>query len=217
MGSRTNPCRLALKNDPAAAFFLAVVASGLGLLAVVLAVGLQLEACHLCIFQRLVYFLVGVSYLVAFLAWERITLRLPALLCAGACSLWGICVAAQQSWLQWFPESGFSCSTIEPSLTERLIDWLGELSPTFFMATGFCGSKDLVILGLSLANWSFLILVGFLGASAWLILAGRIDSHRCEQTPKRETLSAETDYPCFGKKLAFRQIWHMLKKFLQSP
>jgi len=173
MGTLTSQRRPPLKNDPAAAFFLAVAASGLGLLAVMLAVGLQLEACHLCIFQRLVYFLVGVSYLVAFLAWERIALRLPALLCAGACSLWGICVAAQQSWLQWFPESGFSCSTIEPSLTERLIDWLGELSPTFFMATGFCGSKDLVVLGLSLANWSFLILAGFLCASAWLLFGGR--------------------------------------------
>jgi disulfide bond formation protein DsbB len=173
MGTLTSQRRPPLKNDPAAAFFLAVAASGLGLLAVMLAVGLQLEACHLCIFQRLVYFLVGVSYLVAFLAWERIALRLPALLCAGACSLWGICVAAQQSWLQWFPESGFSCSTIEPSLTERLIDWLGEVSPTFFMATGFCGSKDLVVLGLSLANWSFLILAGFLCASAWLLFGGR--------------------------------------------
>lgn len=169
MGSPTSRHRPALKNDPAAAFFLAVVASGLGLLAVVLAVALRLEACHLCIFQRLVYFLVGASFLVAFLVWERVALRLPALLCAGACSLWGICIAAQQSWLQWFPESGFSCSTIEPSLTERLIDWLSELSPTFFMATGFCGSKDLVILGLSLANWSFLILAGFLAASAWLL------------------------------------------------
>jgi disulfide bond formation protein DsbB len=173
MGTLTSQRRPPLKNDPAAAFFLAVAASGLGLLAVMLAVGLQLEACHLCIFQRLVYFLVGVSYLVAFLAWERIALRLPALLCAGACSLWGICVAAQHSWLQWFPESGFSCSTIEPSLTERLIDWLGEVSPTFFMATGFCGSKDLVVLGLSLANWSFLILAGFLCASAWLLFGGR--------------------------------------------
>ncbi len=173
MGILTSRRRPALKNDPAAAFFLAVAASGLGLLAVMLAVGLQLDACHLCIFQRLVYFLVGVSYLVAFLAWERIALRLPALLCAGACSLWGICVAAQQSWLQWFPESGFSCSTIEPSLTERLIDWLGEVSPTFFMATGFCGSKDLVVLGLSLANWSFLILAGFLCASAWLLFGAR--------------------------------------------
>ena len=161
------------KNDPASAFFLAIVATGLGLLAVVLAVSLRLEACHLCIFQRLVYFLVGVSFLTAFLLWERVALRLPALLSAGACSLWGICVAAQQSWLQWFPESGFSCSTNEPSFTERLIDWLGELSPTLFMATGFCGSKDLVILGLSLANWSFLILAVFLAASAWLAFGGK--------------------------------------------
>lgn len=173
MGTLTSQRRPALKKDPAAAFFLAVTASGLGLVAVLLAVALRLEACHLCIFQRLVYFLVGIAYLVAFLAWERIALRVPALLCAGACSLWGICVAAQQSWLQWFPESGFSCSTFEPSLTERLIDWLGELSPTFFMATGFCGSKDLLILGLSLANWSFLILAGFLVASAWLIFGGK--------------------------------------------
>lgn len=157
-------------KDPAAAFLLAVVAASLGLVAVLLAVGLQLEACHLCIFQRLVYFLVGASFFLAFLVWERVALRIPALASAGACSLWGICVAAQQSWLQWFPESGFSCSTIEPSLTERLIDLLGELSPTFFMATGFCGSKDLVILGLSLANWSFLILAGFLAASAWLLV-----------------------------------------------
>jgi disulfide bond formation protein DsbB len=186
MGTLTSQRRPPLKNDPAAAFFLAVAASGLGLLAVMLAVGLQLEACHLCIFQRLVYFLVGVSYLVAFLAWERIALRLPALLCAGACSLWGICVAAQQSWLQWFPESGFSCSTIEPSLTERLIDWLGEVSPTFFMATGFCGSKDLVVLGLSLANWSFLILAGFLCASAWLLFGGRSQYASAQKDSEQE-------------------------------
>lgn len=169
MDTPTSQCRRVLRNGPATAFCLAVAATSLGLLAVVLAVGLQFEACHLCIFQRLVYFLVGASFLAAFLVWERVALRLPALLSAGACSLWGICVAAQQSWLQWFPESGFTCSAIEPGFTERLINWLSKLSPTFFMATGFCGSKDLVLLGLSLANWSFLILAGFLAASAWLI------------------------------------------------
>ncbi|WP_305075305.1 disulfide bond formation protein B [Propionivibrio sp.] len=171
MGSRTNPCRPALKHDPAAAFFLAVTASGLGLLAVVLAVGLQLEACHLYIFQRLVYFLGGASFLAAVLLWNHALPRILALV-SGACSLWGICIAAQQSWLQWFPKSGVTWGTIEPSLTERLIDWLGELSPTFFMANGFCGSKDLEILGLSLANCSFLILTGFLTASACLAFGG---------------------------------------------
>ena len=169
MNGPTNQRRSILQNDSNAVLLLAIIASGLGLLAVLLAVVLRLEACHLCIFQRLVYFFIGASFLVAFLGWKHVALRFPALLIAGACSLWGLCVAAQQSWLQWFPTSEFTCRAIEPSFTECLIDWLGELSPTFFMATGFCGSKDLVILGLSLANWSFLILAGFLVASVWLV------------------------------------------------
>ncbi len=175
MGSATSQHWPVINNVRAATFFLAVAVSGLGFLAVLLAVGLRLEACHLCIFQRIVYFLVGASFLVAFLAWKHVALRLPALMSAGACSLWGICVSAQQSWLQWLPASSLTCSAVEPSLTERLIDWLGGLWPTFFMATGFCGSKDLMILGLSLANWSFLILASFFAASAWLIFGGKIN------------------------------------------
>ena len=77
-------------------------------------------------------------------------------------------VAAQQSWLQWFPDSGLSCTLVDPGVTERLIDRLGEWYPLFFMATGFCGSKDLVIAGLTLANWSFLILSAFLLVSIGL-------------------------------------------------
>ena len=169
MSSPTSQRRSMLKNDSTASLFFAIVASGLGLLAVLLAVALRLEACHLCIFQRLLYFVIGASFFVAFLVWERHVLRLLALVSAGACSLWGICVAAKQSWLQWFPASGFTCSAIEPSFTEHLVDWLGELSPTFFMATGFCGNKDLVILGFSLSNWSFLVLAGFFAASVWQI------------------------------------------------
>jgi hypothetical protein len=37
------------------------------------------------------------------------------------------------------------------------------------MATGFCDSKDLVILGFSLLTGSFLVLAGFFAASVWLI------------------------------------------------
>lgn len=162
-----------LPDTPAVTFFLALAASGLGILAVVLAIGLQLQACHLCIFQRLVYFLIGALFFTAFAAWELLGLRVLALSSACICSTWGLFVAAQQSWLQWFPTSEFSCSAIEPSLTELLIDWLGRLSPTFFMATGSCESKDLVLLGLSLANWSFLFFSGFLAASLRFVLSGR--------------------------------------------
>ncbi len=131
VSSPTSRRQSMLKNNSTAAFFLAIVASGLGLLAVLLAVALRLEACHLCIFQRILYFVIGASFFVAFLVWERHVPRLLALVSAGACSLWGICVAAKQSWLQWFPASGFTCSAIEPSFTEHLVDWLGELSQPF--------------------------------------------------------------------------------------
>ncbi len=188
MATLVNRLRYFFRDTPAMVFFLALAAFGLGLLAVMLAIQLRLEACHLCIFQRLVYFLIGVSFFIAFATWELLTLRLIALSSACICSTWGLYVAAQQSWLQWFPTSEFTCTAIEPSLTEQLIDWLGELSPIFFMATGSCGSKDLVILGLSLANWSFLLLSGFLAASLGLVFA-----RACHQQPDRQK-------PSFGIK-----------------
>jgi len=144
----------------------------LGLTAIILASTLKLEACHLCIFQRLVYFVIGAVLLITCLVWNFLFLRIATLIVAAGFSAWGLFVAAQQSWLQWFPDSGLSCTIAEPGATERLINWLGQLYPLFFMATGFCGSKDLVIIGLSLANWSFIVLsIFFLVSSALVLLA----------------------------------------------
>ena len=154
----------------AVVLIMALGAFGLGLTAVVLAELLRLSACHLCIFQRLVHFLIGLTLLVVAGIWHRRWIAQFFLALAGAFSVWGIATAAQQSWLQWFPESGLGCVLTEPGLTERLIDWLGQKYPLFFMATGSCESKDLVILGLSLANWSFLAFVGFLVACALVVI-----------------------------------------------
>lgn len=149
---------------------MALSSSGLGGTAVVLANMLKLEACHLCIFQRLAYFVIAAFLLMAFVGWSRFFVRTAALVAASGMCLWGVLVAAQQSWLQWFPDSGLNCTIGDPGYTERLIDWLSQLSPMFFMATGFCGNKDLVVAGLSLANWSFLILLLFLVAGLGLAL-----------------------------------------------
>jgi disulfide bond formation protein DsbB len=164
---------IACRNNRSAILLMSVGALGLGLTAVILANTLRLDACHLCIFQRLVYFVIGAVLLIAFIAWNRPLLRVASLVVAAAISAWGMAVAVQQSWLQWFPESGLSCNVVEPGITERLIDWLGDAYPMFFMATGFCGSKDLVILGLSLANWSFLVLSSFFLGSIGLALLGK--------------------------------------------
>jgi len=152
---------MACWNNRSTLLLMSVVALGIGAAAVTLANVLKLEACHLCIFQRLVYFIIAAILLIAFFAWTLPLLRIASLAASAGFSAWGMIVAAQQSWLQWFPDSGLSCTLVEPGITERLIDWLGEMYPLLFMATGFCGSKDLVIAGLTLANWSFLILLAF--------------------------------------------------------
>ena len=106
---------------------MSVVALGIGVAAVTLADVLKLEACHLCIFQRLVYFVIGAVLLIAFSAWNLPPLRITSLAASAGFSAWGMLVAAQQSWLQWFPDSGLNCTIVEAGITERLIDWLGEL------------------------------------------------------------------------------------------
>ena len=148
---------------------MALSALGLGLAAVVLAELLRLSACHLCIFQHLIHFAIGLTLLLAFWLWRRKVVAPLLLAGTSALSIWGMVASAQQSWLQWFPDSGLGCALTEPGLTERLIDWLGQFYPLFFMATGSCESKDLVILGLSLANWSFLAFVAFLVACVFLV------------------------------------------------
>ena len=164
---------LILKKGRLATLAMALAALGLGLSAVTLASVLRLDACHLCIFQRLAFFVIGALLIFAFLGWENRLARRTLLIVASAGCAWGMNVAAQQSWLQWFPESGFNCTMSETGMTERLIDWLGELFPAFFMATGFCGSKDLVIAGLSLANWSFVIFTLFLTSCLSLAVFGK--------------------------------------------
>ena len=149
---------------------MAFVFLALGLVAVLLASLLRLDACHLCIFQRLAYFVISVTLFLAFLGWGKLVVRQLSLIATISLCVWGLVVSAQQSWLQWFPESLFDCRMGETGVAERVIDWLGQLYPLFFMATGFCGSKDLVIFGLTLANWSFLILLVFSVCCAILFL-----------------------------------------------
>ncbi|SDH75142.1 disulfide bond formation protein B [Propionivibrio dicarboxylicus] len=168
-----NIATLIHENGRQITLVMALFALGLGLFAVTLANLLRLDACHLCIFQRLAFFVIGALLIFAFFGWENLILRRVLLGIASACCGWCMNVAAQQSWLQWFPESGLTCTIVEPGVTERLIDWLGQIYPLFFMATGSCESKDLVVFGLSLANWSFLVLLIFLAANMCLLAKGK--------------------------------------------
>lgn len=137
----------------------------------VLTAWFNLHPCHLCIFQRLLFMKLSVLFLLS--AWLS-----PRPVAAGIgllslpITVVGIAVATYQSWLQLQPPGSISCMAGEPGLIERLVEWLGQLQPDLFLATGFCEEAELSILGLSLANWALVSFTAFFGASVWALLRG---------------------------------------------
>ena len=127
----------------------------------------RLAPCPLCIFQRLVYMVIGLVALLGAIApaGRLLWSVLIALLAAG-----GAAVAGYQTWMQAFPHLATECSYSDPNAIERLVDWLGMAWPSLFLATGFCAGRDWEFLGLSLANWSLLISAGIAGYAALLFV-----------------------------------------------
>jgi len=119
----------------------------------------RLQPCPLCIFQRILY--MGVALLaLGGVLWPRG--RWFWLSSIGATALGGLATALYQSWLQWVADPTLECAYGDPSVIERMVDWLGMQYPPLFMATGFCSSRDWTFLQLSMANWSVFCFAGVL-------------------------------------------------------
>jgi protein dithiol:quinone oxidoreductase len=147
---------------------MAVGAGGLVVGSLVLTALLDLHPCHLCIFQRSLFVLIGLLALAAVFLRGPLARAVPgALVVALAAS--GLGVAIYQSWLQLQPPDAVSCVGGQPGLIERLVEWLGQQAPAFFLATGFCEEEELVILGLSLANWAAVSFAAVLLAAVWAL------------------------------------------------
>lgn len=149
---------------------LAAIAVGVAAASILLTTWLHLNPCYLCIVQRTLSALVALSLGVA--AWNG--LRTCGRLClflSGLLSLGGMTAAGFQSWEQWYPHE-ISCLASEPNILEKAVDWLGSRNPTLFMASGFCENKELEIVGLSLANWSFICFAGFALGAIFLLVRG---------------------------------------------
>jgi disulfide bond formation protein DsbB len=134
--------------------------------ALVIGEAFRVPPCYWCNFQRLLYMM-----LVVFGLGGVLFARLCALwaFLAGATALVGIWAAGKQSWMQYAPHEAVECGFGDPTLTERLVDWLAGLWPSMFMVTGLCKEKDWVFLGLSLANWSGVCFFTLLCASCWIM------------------------------------------------
>lgn len=133
-----------------------------------LAVGLYLqhvkgiEPCPMCIMQRYAMLVCGLIGLVAGLhnPGHKGFLAYASLL--GVAALAGGGVAARQSWLQWFPPAVSECG---PGLEYMLESFpLASALPMIFRGAGDCSVIDWTFLGLSIANWSFLVFAIILAA-----------------------------------------------------
>ncbi|MDR1888219.1 MAG: disulfide bond formation protein B [Zoogloeaceae bacterium] len=137
----------------------------------------RLNACSLCILQRLLFILFGVFALLFALPSARVMQRLYRgagvfLALLGSC---GLGVAIYQTLMQSVPGLVPECSYSNPGPIERFIDWLGgvwldldlPVLSELFLATGECSSKEWVFLGLSLANWAAVAFLSFGLAALW--------------------------------------------------
>ena len=157
------------REVPVRAWFAALTFGTFGLVAVSMELQhlLRLAPCPLCIFQRLLYMVVGLVALAGVLLPGR-RLLWSALIAALASG--GVAVAGYQTWMQAFPLLATECGYSDPNLIERLVDWLGMQWPSLFLATGFCTSRDWEFLALSMANWSLLVFAGVVGYAALLFM-----------------------------------------------
>ena len=117
-----------------------------------------LEPCPMCIVQRYALTLVAIVAAVAAM------LRSRGAHVAGSglvvlLSGFGAFVAARQSWLQWHPPEFASCGRDFYGMIETFP--LRRAVPMIFRGSGDCTKVDWTFLGLSIANWSFLVFCFF--------------------------------------------------------
>jgi len=125
-----------------------------------------LEPCPMCIVQRYVMVLMAlvaaVGAVVASVGAQMLAAALVATLSAA-----GAFVAARQSWLQWYPPEVYTCGRDFYGMIETFP--LKRAIPMIFRGGGDCTKVDWTLLGLSIANWSFLAFFGIGSLTVWLL------------------------------------------------
>lgn len=151
--------------------FFIVAAGAFGLVGAGLILGViyRLHPCPLCIFQRVLYLLIGTVALLGAVFFAKSGIRWCAAGLGVAAAIGGLATAAYQTWMQLFPESVNECGFSEPNLIERFVEWLGPQWEFMFLATGLCSSQDWTFLGLSMANWSVPCFLALGGLLVWAV------------------------------------------------
>ncbi len=117
-----------------------------------------LNPCPMCIVQRYAMVLVALTAAIA-ASFRGRAATLGGALVILLFSGFGAFVAARQSWLQWYPPEVASCGRDFYGMIETFP--LQRAIPMIFKGSGDCTKVDWTFLGGSIANWSFVVFVGF--------------------------------------------------------
>lgn len=122
-----------------------------------------LVPCPLCIVQRFGYALVGLSALVGYMAWwPCFSVRVSGAVVTVFASL-GWLVAFRNVMLQRFPvthDASEGCAVSFGSFIDDVVFALG--------GTGNCATVDWTLIGLSIADWSFIAFTALTLAGLWI-------------------------------------------------
>ena len=129
-----------------------------------------LEPCPMCIVQRYALILVAVCAGLAAVFGGRGARQIGVGL-MGLFAAFGAFTAARQSWLQWNPPEILSCGRDFFGMIESFP--LRRAIPMIFRGSGDCSKIDWTFLGLSIANWSFLVFAAFTLLALWLLAVRR--------------------------------------------
>jgi len=131
-----------------------LVCTGLIAIALYLQYVKGLDPCPLCMLERVCFGALGFVFLVATIAAPRgFFIRVYGVL-ATLLALCGLGFAARHVWLQWHPPELESCTADLFTQLQRLP--FGSVIERALYATGDCAKVDWTLLGLSIAQWSFI-------------------------------------------------------------
>lgn len=135
----------------------AAVCAGMFAFGMYLQVVVGLDPCPMCIVQRYALIGVGLAALIGALFPLR-AVHMGGALGVVVIAVFGAFTAARQSWLQWYPPEVLSCGRDLFGMIESFP--LRRVIPMVFRGTGDCSKIDWTFLGLTIANWSFLVFSG---------------------------------------------------------
>lgn len=129
----------------------------------------NLLPCPLCVAQRLAYWLVGLTALLAYLGNAQAIGRRISGFFMAIFATTGVVIAFRQSWLIRYPES-FECG-ISPE--EAFLNSLpfAQWWPGMFEANGDCADVDWEFLSLTISDWSFAAFAILVSMSLYVLFA----------------------------------------------